>query len=118
MITVSDDQIESRRSEDEDFLLPQRVETFLQAPENDTAEVRAFLNKANDKASEVGRQLRKCLWIAIGLAALFALLSSKGVSEVTLMSIKLTDFSLVRILIPPAIACLSLRALLQAHERG
>ncbi|MET8908270.1 hypothetical protein [Micromonospora sp. NPDC004551] len=96
--------------EDDSALLPDRVRQFLDCKETDLDLVKEYLARLLDTCETMAREARRNWFVAVSLALVFILISGRGVSEVSILAVKLTDFAFIRILIPPVAVGLVVRA--------
>ncbi|WP_328459546.1 hypothetical protein OHA21_27385 [Actinoplanes sp. NBC_00393] len=104
--------------DDDGFLFPDRIKVFLEGVGDNAEVLRNYLDRLHDRCSALSTEMRRSAWAAVGFASLFAVLSGKGVSEISFLAVKLTDFAMIRILIPPIVAGIMLRRLLIQNQRN
>jgi hypothetical protein len=98
--------------------LRDRINEVVNAEHTSPDLTRDYLNKLVDRHSELGTGQRTAAFASVALAGVFIVLSGTSVSEVTVLGVKLTDFALLRALIPPVVVGLVVRSVSLANEKG
>lgn len=86
-----------------------RVDDAINAGELNDEFLREYLNQLLAIWQELIKSMVRTVVLAVLAMILFGVLAGKGVSEVTILSFKLSNFSLLELAIPVFVACTALR---------
>jgi hypothetical protein len=103
---------------DEERTLPERVAIFLSEDRAEREDVRVYLTSLGAQINGFSGRVGRYAVTLIAAAALFVLLSSKGLTEAEIFNIKVQNFVLFRVAIPVAMAYLATSVVLLMNQRS